>query len=125
VCRCGRWRSGQNSLLISYSSNKFPAEYIPAVFDDWEAEIVIQEQQVKISLWDTVGQQQYARIRALSYPKTDIFLLCFNVMNEASFANVGDWKAELESECPSGCLCSLLKEQLCMPIVIIHFLIFL
>ena len=52
--------------------------------------------QVKFSLWDTAGQEGYARIRTLSYPKTDIFLLCFSVVNHPSFVNVKDrWYVEV------------------------------
>jgi GTPase SAR1 family protein len=51
---------------------------------------------VKFSLWDTAGQEGYARIRTLSYPKTDIFLVCFSVVNHPSFVNVKDrWWPEV------------------------------
>ncbi len=34
------------------------------------------------------GQEDYDRLRPLSYPSTDVFLICFSVMNPASFTNV-------------------------------------
>jgi len=82
--------------LISYTEGKFPKEYVPTVFDNYEATIIVEGKEVKFSLWDTAGQEGYARIRTLSYPKTDIFLLCFSVVNHPSFVNVKDrWYVEV------------------------------
>ena len=98
-------------MLICYTEGKFPKEYVPTVFDNYEATIFVEGKEVrlphpqhdtnasfffcpvysflflflfplpflkvKFSLWDTAGQEGYARIRTLSYPKTDIFLLAF------------------------------------------------
>jgi Ras-related C3 botulinum toxin substrate 1 len=89
-------------MLISYTENHFPTEYVPTVFDNYEAQILVEGQEVKFSLWDTAGQEGYARIRTLSYPKTDIFLLCFSVVNPFSFDNVKEtWLPELRHHCPN------------------------
>ena len=34
------------------------------------------------------GQEDYDRLRPLSYPQTDVFLVCFSVVSPASFENV-------------------------------------
>jgi len=92
---------GKTCMLISYTQNKFPKEYVPTVFDNYEATIIVEGKEVKFSLWDTAGQEGYARIRTLSYPKTDIFLVCFSVVNHPSFVNVKDrWSPELQHHCP-------------------------
>jgi GTPase SAR1 family protein len=87
---------GKTCMLISYTEGKFPKEYVPTVFDNYEATIIVEGKEVKFSLWDTAGQEGYARIRTLSYPKTDIFILCFSVVNHPSFINVKDrWYVEV------------------------------
>jgi len=92
---------GKTCMLISYTENKFPKEYVPTVFDNYEATILVEGKEVKFSLWDTAGQEGYARIRTLSYPRTDIFLVCFSVVNHPSFVNVKDrWWGELQHLCP-------------------------
>lgn len=93
---------GKTCMLISYTEGKFPKEYVPTVFDNYEATIIVEGKEVKFSLWDTAGQEGYARIRTLSYPKTDIFLLCFSVVNHPSFVNVKDrWYVEIQHHCPN------------------------
>lgn len=94
---------GKTCMLISYTEGKFPKEYVPTVFENYEAEIVVGGREVKFSLWDTAGQEGYARIRTLSYPKTDIFLLCFSVDNHPSLVNITDrWHREIKQHCPTA-----------------------
>ena len=93
---------GKTCMLISYTEGKFPKEYVPTVFDNYEATIIVEGKEIKFSLWDTAGQEGYARIRTLSYPKTDIFILCFSVVNHPSFINVKDrWYVEIKHHCPN------------------------
>ncbi|BHF59328.1 Rho GTPase [Sparganum proliferum] len=55
-----------------------------------------------LALFDTAGQEDYDRLRPLSYPQTDIFLICFSVVNPASFENAREkWYGELQHHCPN------------------------
>lgn len=54
-----------------------------------------------LGLFDTAGQEDYDRLRPLSYPQTDIFLVCFSVVVPSSFSNVRDkWVPEIRHHCP-------------------------
>ncbi len=53
-----------------------------------------------LGLFDTAGQEDYDRLRPLSYPQTDVFLVCFSVVSPSSFENVKEkWVPEISHHC--------------------------
>lgn len=57
---------------------------------------MIGEDPYTLGLFDTAGQEDYDRLRPLSYPQTDVFLVCFSVTSPASFENVKEkWFPEV------------------------------
>lgn len=92
---------GKTCLLISYTTNKFPSEYVPTVFDNYAVTVMIGGEPYTLGLFDTAGQEDYDRLRPLSYPQTDVFLVCFSVVSTSSFENVKEkWVPEIQHHCP-------------------------
>ncbi|KAI3776858.1 hypothetical protein L1987_46648 [Smallanthus sonchifolius] len=92
---------GKTCLLISYTSNTFPTDYVPTVFDNFSANVVVNGATVNLGLWDTAGQEDYNRLRPLSYRGADVFILAFSLISKASYENVSKkWIPELTHYAP-------------------------
>ncbi|KAG7495132.1 transforming [Solea senegalensis] len=87
---------GKTCLLIVFSKDQFPEVYVPTVFENYVADIEVDSKQVELALWDTAGQEDYDRLRPLSYPDTDVILMCFSIDSPDSLENIPEkWTPEL------------------------------
>jgi small GTP-binding protein len=77
-------------------------DYVPTVFDNFSANVVVDGNTVNLGLWDTAGQEDYNRLRPLSYRGADVFLLAFSLISKASYENISKkWIPELRHYAPS------------------------
>ncbi|KAG7532525.1 P-loop containing nucleoside triphosphate hydrolase [Arabidopsis thaliana x Arabidopsis arenosa] len=71
-------------------------------FDNFSANVVVDGSTVNLGLWDTAGQEDYNRLRPLSYRGADVFLLAFSLISKASYENIHKkWLPELKHYAPS------------------------
>jgi len=92
---------GKTCMLISYTTNTFPKEYVPTIFDNFFTNVIVDSQIVNFHLWDTAGQDEYDKLRYLAYPETDCYLVCFDITRQDSLMNVKiRWIPELAQYSP-------------------------
>ena len=101
----GDGATGKTCLQISYAYNDFPRCYVPSVFENFSVKTIFEKDgvivPVQLGLWDTAGQDDYDRLRPLSYPKADVFAVVFSVDNPTSFVRVKEkWIPEVRHHCP-------------------------
>jgi len=94
---------GKTSLLISYATGEFPTDYVPTVFENYTAQMKRNNgETILLHLWDTAGQEDYDRLRPLSYPGADVVLLCFSSISQASFDAIKEkWAPEVHHYIPN------------------------
>ncbi len=99
----GDGAAGKTSLLVRYTTDRFYQEYNPTVFDNYSALTMIDKRTYSLSLWDTAGQEDYDALRPLSYPQTDVFIVCYSTVWPGSFRNVSErWLPELQKYAPNA-----------------------
>ena len=92
---------GKTTLYTVFTKDQFP-EYVPTTFEDYVADYEVDNKQIEMALWDTAGHEDYDRLRPLSYPDTDVILMCFSIVSPDSLENIPEkWTPEAKNLCPN------------------------
>ena len=75
-------------MLVTYTTNSYPTEYVPTVFDNYSTNTIIEGRPWVLGLWETAGQEDYDKLRPLSYPDTDCFVVTFSIDDDRTLENV-------------------------------------
>ncbi|XP_016431945.1 rho-related GTP-binding protein RhoF [Sinocyclocheilus rhinocerous] len=109
---------GKTSLLMVYAKGDFPEKYAPSVFDKYVTTVSYGGKDIQLNLYDTAGQEDYDRLRPLSYQEVNLVLICYDVTNPTSFDNVTiKWYPEVRHFCRDvpivliGCKTDLRKDK--------------
>lgn len=92
---------GKTYMMVTYVNNEYPQIYCGTVFDNYVSKVTVNNEEVELNLWDTSGSEDYDRLRPLAYPDTDVVVICFSVVSEASFINIEEkWYPGIKHYCP-------------------------
>ncbi|ORX62140.1 hypothetical protein DM01DRAFT_1315510 [Hesseltinella vesiculosa] len=91
---------GKSSILNVFTKGVFPQVYEPTVFENYVHEMNVDGQQLELSLWDTAGQEEFDRLRTLSYADTHVVMMCYAVDSRDSLENITNrWLEEVVDHC--------------------------
>uniref|UniRef100_A0A672JVV0 Rho-related GTP-binding protein RhoF-like n=1 Tax=Sinocyclocheilus grahami TaxID=75366 RepID=A0A672JVV0_SINGR len=115
------WREINSLFIIQKTEKKsffFPKKYAPSVFDKYVTTVSYGGKDIQLNLYDTAGQEDYDRLRPLSYQEANLVLICYDVTNPTSFDNVTiKWYPEVRHFCRDvpivliGCKTDLRKDK--------------
>ena len=86
------------------TSSLWHSHFVPHFcrFDNYAATVYVDSQPFTLGIFNTARMAAYDRLRPLSYPQTDVFLVCFSVVSPASFENVYRmYFPEIDLHCPN------------------------
>ncbi|XP_026481248.1 GTP-binding protein rhoC-like [Ctenocephalides felis] len=94
---------GKTSLLKTYIEGIFPYGFLPTVFEHYTTNVLVDGCTHMLNVWETAGQDDYDRLRPLSYPNTDCFLLCYSIDSRDSLDHVhSKWYPEIRQYSPKA-----------------------
>jgi len=110
----GDCATGKTCLLVRYAENKFPDEFVhhysanvsvgsgKAIGKACAGAVDVPDV-VSVGLWDTAGREDYDRLRPLSYPNTNCFVVTASICSPTSVHNVtAKWLPEIFHHCPGA-----------------------
>lgn len=105
---------GKSSLAISYTTRTFPqlktsspsnkqtGKTKAGPFADYYTSVTLDDKDFELSVWDTNASSEYEHIRPLNFAKTDIFLLCFSLIDATTLEHITKWSREVTNNFPAG-----------------------
>lgn len=70
------------------------------MFENYVADVEVDGRHVELALWDTAGQEDYDRLRPLSYPDSHVVLICFAIDSPDSLDNVSEKVSSFDPRWP-------------------------
>ncbi|KAJ3639416.1 hypothetical protein Zmor_002777 [Zophobas morio] len=91
---------GKTCLSVTFCKNEFPEDHIPTIYDTYCKTVLVEDRNVELAVWDTAGEEDYDRLRPLSYANASVIIVCFAIDNPISLSNVeAKWAPEVKHYC--------------------------
>ena len=86
---------GKTSIIYRYTENTFTENTQATIGVDYKnTTIKINENTVKLSIWDTAGQDKYRTLTSSYYKGAHAMCMVFAIDNRESFENLNKWLKE-------------------------------
>jgi len=94
---------GKTSLLHRFVDEKFDPQFIATIGIDFKRKLVDAEgKKVMLQLWDTAGQERFRSITSSFYRGAQGVALVYDVADEDSFTNLGQWIRNIQALATEG-----------------------
>jgi small GTP-binding protein len=105
VVAVGDGAVGKTCLPLAFKSRPFQKDYEPTIFENHHELRKYHGHEYCLHIWDTAGQQEYDRLRPMSYRKCDVVLICFALDARETLNNVtAKWIVEIKEYCPRAAI---------------------
>lgn len=98
ICAAGSFQVGKTSLIRRYAEDKFQEVYTPTIGVDVTVKrVTIDEQEIKLLLWDTAGQEVFGRIRPMYFEGAFGCIIVYDITRASTFQELDRWIDEFRN----------------------------
>ncbi|XP_071483759.1 ras-related protein Rab-23-like [Diadema antillarum] len=95
----GNGAVGKSSMIQRYCKGIFTKDYKKTIGVDFlERQIEFNDEDVRLMLWDTAGQEEFDAITKSYYRGAQAGVLVFSTVDRDSFEAIDKWRAKVEEE---------------------------
>ncbi|XP_061479025.1 ras-related protein Rab-23 [Rhineura floridana] len=95
----GNGAVGKSSMIQRYCKGIFTKDYKKTIGVDFlEREMQVNDEDVRLMLWDTAGQEEFDAITKAYYRGAQACVLVFSTVDRESFEAIPTWKEKVVSE---------------------------
>jgi small GTP-binding protein len=88
---------GKTTLVKKFIHGKFSSDYKMTIgVDIMRKDILIDDNQIILSIWDIAGQDRFRNFRNIFYKGSSGALIIFDLTRQSSFDNLVNWINELK-----------------------------
>lgn len=95
---------GKTSIVSRFTTEKFTGNTTPTVgVSTAQIAVKYQGRDVKLTLWDTAGQEKFRSLVPLYTRHASLLILVFDITNRETFEGANDWISKLRGEMGIKC----------------------
>ena len=110
---------GKTAIIKRYLYDQFNLEHNPSAAMNYvEKQITIKNKNIRLNIWDTIGQEKYRSLSKLFLKETQIVILVYSIIDKKSFEELSYWNQLFKEQIGDNCLlgvvgnkCDLLLDQ--------------
>ena len=113
ICAAGSYGVGKTSLIRRYAENKFSTSYTPTIgVDITTKRVTVNNQQIKLLLVDTAGQEYFGKIRKTYFEGAFSCIIVYDITRRESFIEVDRWISDFRDVVGENALITIIGNKI-------------